>query len=82
MISGGFDNYRSNGCNIELTKIIANNSTWWTLGLETYGKPEFQEKNLHTTFDYIFQSNFPGRLFKENSYGYPSWQSDIISTPQ
>jgi len=72
-ISRGFDNYRSNGCNLELTKVILNNQLWWTLGLETYGKPEKQEKNLNTAFYFIFQSEFPGILTTLRSFGYPQW---------
>jgi len=86
-ISGGFDNYKSDGCNVELTKVFANtfhssddsessdesSVTWWTLGLETYGATGSLEKNLYTAYDYIFQSNFPWLLSKGNSYGYPEW---------
>ena len=84
LISGGFDDYRSDGCNVELTKIKSNSSddlkssnesklTWWTLGLETYGTTASLERNLQTAFDHIFQSKFPGTLSKENSFGYPEW---------
>lgn len=77
-ISGGFDHYRSDGCNVELTKVIANNSIWWTLGLETYGAIEFLEKNLYVAFDYVFQSNFPRVLSKDNSFGYPQWMIKLF----
>jgi len=86
-ISGGFDNYLSDGCNVELTKTLANRYfssddsrsadeckvIWWTLGVETYGATGSLVKNLYTAYDYIFQSNFPRVLSKDNSYGYPEW---------
>ncbi len=90
-ISGGFDNYQSDGCNVELTKVhtkkhkSSNDSkssdeskvTWWTLGLETYGTSESQSENLQTAFDHIFQSKFPGTLSKENSWSFPQWLNNI-----
>jgi len=87
-ISDGFDNYRSDGCNIELTKIISYSSDdsqssdeykqpWWTLGLETYGATSLLEQNLKIAFNYIFQTQFPGTLLKDDSFGYPQWLNNI-----
>jgi len=76
-IAGGFDNYKSDGCNIELTKVIANNSGWWTLGLETYGKTELLFKNLRTAFDHILNADFPQTLSKKKSCGYPEWLARV-----
>ena len=90
-ISGGFDDYRSDGCNVELTMVYTKKHhssddsqssdeskvIWWTLGLETYGTTASLERNLQTAFDHIFQSKFPLTLSKENSSGYPEWLNNI-----
>ncbi len=77
-IESGFDNFNSDGCNLELTKVIVNKTAWWTLGLETYGKSEFLEKNLQTAFNHIFKSRFPFSLEKELSFSYPEWINKCI----
>jgi len=77
-ISGGFDNFKSDGCNLELTSVSIDNSDWWTLGLETYGRTGSLEQNLKTAFELIFKNQFPGSLSIKESYGYPAWLEYII----
>jgi len=76
-IHGGFDQFQSDGCNVELTKVEINQSVWWTLGLETYGKGDNLNNNLQSAFEFVF-SNFKLSLFRqESSYGYPAWIKSI-----
>lgn len=72
-IESGFDNFNSDGCNLELTIVSVNNSNWWTLGLETYGRIGLFEDNLKTAFYQIFKERFPGNLSRSNSFSYPKW---------
>lgn len=79
-ISGGFDNYKSDGCNLELTKVFIHSSNaleknWWTLGLETYGSTEFLYTNLQKAFEHIFVAGFPISLQNQHSFSYPEWLS-------
>ncbi len=90
ILTGGFDHFHSDGCNAEITKVdsyssddfkssddcMANElSSWWTLGLETYGNPDLQSFNLLAAFDHIFKDGFPIKLSDKNSLSYPEWLS-------
>lgn len=83
-IKEGFDNFQSNGCNLELTEMQINSSddlkssdesisSYWTLGLETYGYTDNLIQNLETAFEYLFKDDFPINLTKKESYSYPGW---------
>jgi len=72
-IKEGFDNYQSDGCNLELTKIICKMKSFWTLGLETYGQTNSLHHNLKTAFEFVFQSKFPIKLNPSDSFSYPEW---------
>lgn len=72
-IKEGFDNYQSDGCNLELTEVAIQSSIWWTLGLETYGNEKTLSQNLNAAFQHIFKNEFSKPLDIHNSFAYPKW---------
>ena len=69
-----------NGCNTELTKLIApGEKIWWTLGLEAFGDVSASiEDTLMLSANYFFAETKWGRLKKKDSYGYPKWLNIVI----
>jgi hypothetical protein len=66
------------GCNIELTELIINQTLWWTLGLEASGTEDNLNFNLETVAKKLFQT-FPEQgLNLGNSYAYPKWLSVFV----
>ncbi len=90
-IEEGFDNFQSDGCNLELTEVTLHqsdefkssdeiNNLWWTLGLETYGQPDQLFQNLKRTFEHLFTPDFPVALYTQQSFGYQKWLADRFRT--
>jgi len=78
----GFDNFQSDGCNLELSIVALHspdelNNLWWTLALETYGQPDQLFQNLKKMFEYLFTPDFPVTLSTQQSFGYQKWLSGI-----
>lgn len=77
-INEGFDNFQSDGCNLELTELQTYSSDespdiYWTLGLETHGQVETLSQNLNNAFEYILKNRLPITLKIDQSYSYPKW---------
>ncbi len=64
-----------NGCNVELTELIApGEKVWWTLGLEAFGEADgIIEDNLKLSANYFFDVTDLGTFEAKDSYGYPGW---------
>lgn len=62
------------GGNIELTTVRAQQSDWWTIGLEAFGDKRSVRANLDMIAAHIFTKNEPPRpLDTTRSCSYPVW---------
>ncbi len=69
-----------NGCNVELTKVIApGGQVWWTLGLEAFGEADVTiEDNLRLSASYFFAGTGLGMFEEKDSYAYPRWLNVVM----
>jgi hypothetical protein len=69
-----------NGCNVELTEVIApGGQVWWTLGLEAFGEADVSiEDNLRLSANYFFAGTGLGMFEEKDSYGYPRWLNVVM----
>jgi hypothetical protein len=69
-----------NGCNVELTEVIApGGQVWWTLGLEAFGEADVTiEDNLRLSANYFFAGTDLGMFEEKDSYGYPRWLNVVM----
>jgi hypothetical protein len=71
---------KEDGVSCEITKIRVRNSSWWSIGLEGFGK-----NNDLCEFRYLLErilKNFPIRLEKNLSCGYPEWIKRNFAFPR
>ena len=64
-----------NGCNVEVTKLIAlDRQRWWTLGFETFGEADASVvDNLMLSANHFFAETGLVIFREKDSYGYPRW---------
>ena len=64
-----------NGCNVEITKLIApDGQRWWTFGFETFGEVDAPiDDNLMLSANHFFAETGLGICKEKDSYGYPRW---------
>jgi hypothetical protein len=72
--------WSGNGCNVELTGLIApGGQVWWTLGLEAFGEADVSiEDNLRLSANYFFAGTCLGMFEERDSYGYPRWLNVLM----
>jgi hypothetical protein len=70
----------SQGCNLEITRLVYAHHVWWSLGFESFGELETVEKNFNLVMNYVPLA-FPGAsmLTAEHSYAYPAWLGMIYA---
>ena len=61
------------GCGLELTRVEARESIWWSVGLEAFGPEDQNYNRLITTADHIFSTAEPPRFCVARSYAYTKW---------
>ena len=71
-------NRTKNGCRTELAKLIVNNETWWTFGLEAFGDRKSLERYLVSTANTLAKQNPP--IFPTPALSYPEWLTLIDRT--
>ncbi|MBD2345345.1 hypothetical protein [Anabaena subtropica] len=64
-----------NGCSLEITELLIQNNTWWSLALEANGEDFRLMTNLQVTAESIFTTYRGAKLLAINSYAYPHWLS-------
>ena len=74
----GVDERPRQGCDVELTVIRANESYWWTLGLEAFGPADVVRENLRLGSDHFFATEKPPiPLDTTHSCAYPIWLNAV-----
>jgi hypothetical protein len=67
-----------NGCSVEITQLLIQQQSWWTLAFEAVGEDTHLLENLRLTASYLL-SNYRGtKLIAANSYGYPHWLEVVL----
>lgn len=63
-----------NGCQVELTKLLVCQQTWWTFGFEAFGETEEASVNTLKLSANEFFTNVGWGVFEEkDSMAYPQW---------
>jgi hypothetical protein len=65
--------FPESGCNAELTFLEAEDSKWYSIGLEAFGVSRDLRGLLHSIAEFIFDEDFPLLLTSSNSLGYAAW---------
>jgi hypothetical protein len=80
VLAVSLNEWPDNGCNVELTELIApGEKVWWTLGLEAFGEVDVTiEDNLKLSANYFFGVTDLGTFEVKDSYGYPGWLNVLM----
>jgi hypothetical protein len=80
VLAVSLNEWPDNGCNVELTKVIApSGQVWWTLGLEAFGEAnDTIEDNLRLSANYFFAGTDLGAFEVKDSFGYPGWLNVLM----
>jgi hypothetical protein len=63
-----------NGCEFEMTELVVDGRTFWTVGFEAVGPPAEIELNLQRVAHHVVaQGGFEQPFAETNSYGYAQW---------
>jgi hypothetical protein len=75
VVALSLNEWPDNGCNVEVTKLIApDGKRWWTLGFETFGESGVPiDDNLRLSANYFFVETGLDVFKEKDSYGYPRW---------
>ncbi len=65
------------GCGLELTRVEARESTWWSVGLEAFGPEDQNYDRLITVAEHLFSIGEPPSLKANHSYAYTNWLDSI-----
>ncbi|NJO01429.1 MAG: hypothetical protein HC880_06820 [Bacteroidia bacterium] len=71
------------GCSLEITSLEAQGQPYWTLGLESFGKPDQVVRLLLQAASYFFDKEAQAVLASipldiEHSQAYPAWLNHLI----
>ena len=64
------------GCGLELTQVEASGETWWSVGLEAFGKEEENFERLLKVGKHIFAQD-PPSFERPYSRSYPQWLATL-----
>ncbi|WP_235526438.1 hypothetical protein [Nostoc piscinale] len=67
-----------NGCGVEITQLLIQEQSWWSLALEAFGEDSYLLENLHVTASWVFNNYKGTQLIAANSYAYPRWLELIL----
>ncbi|MBD2250019.1 hypothetical protein [Nostoc parmelioides] len=67
------DEYIDNACSLEITQLLIQNNTWWSLALEANAEDQRLMANLQATAKAVFRTYRGVKLLATNSYAYPHW---------
>jgi len=62
-----------NGCSVEITQLLIQKQSWWSLAFEAVGDYTHLLENLRLTASCLFKDYRGTKLIAANSYGYPHW---------
>ncbi|BAY68702.1 hypothetical protein NIES23_14900 [Trichormus variabilis NIES-23] len=60
-------------CSLEITQLLIQNNTWWSLALEANAEDQRLMANLQATAKSVFKTYRGAKLLATNSYAYPYW---------
>lgn len=67
-----------NSCSVELTQLLIQEQTGWSLALEAVGEDSHLLENLQLTANWVFNNYQGSKLVAVNSYAYPHWLELIL----
>ncbi|MBE9208486.1 hypothetical protein IQ244_18495 [Nostoc sp. LEGE 06077] len=67
-----------NGCSVEITQLLIQEQTWWSLALEAVGEYIHLQENLYLMASCVFNNYRGTKLIAANSYAYPHWLDLIL----
>lgn len=67
-----------NGCSVEITQLLIQQQTGWSVALEAFGESTHLLKNLELTASCVFNNYRELKLVAANSYAYPHWLELIL----
>lgn len=68
----------SEGCRVELTRILAAGGEWWSVGLETFGDPARMHDSLRLGGSHFFAHHPPLEVLEvAGSCSYPAWLAGL-----
>ncbi|MBD2497609.1 hypothetical protein [Nostoc sp. FACHB-280] len=67
-----------NGCGVEITQLLIQEQSWWSLALEAFGEDSYLLENLHLIASRVFNNYKGTQLIAVNSYAYPHWIELIL----
>jgi hypothetical protein len=67
-----------NSCSVEITQLLIQEQTWWSLAFEAVGEDTQILENLRLTASYLFSNYQEPKLIAANSYGYPHWLEVVL----
>ena len=70
----------ADGCELELTRIVAFEQVWWTLAFEAFGDEDTLRDNLRLVATHVLGTDEPPRLDVGQSQGYAAWLIDLLET--
>ena len=65
------------GCDLELTRLSAEGTEWWTIGLEAFGEESFLRDHLLLAAEFVFGSEGSPVLEAGDSASYPEWLMEL-----
>ena len=69
------------GCNFEITELIVQDSSWWSLGFEAFGPEQHIEGNLLTVAKHVLSNvDVPDLLRSAVQISYPAWIASLVRT--
>ncbi|RUR77096.1 hypothetical protein ACF3DV_08205 [Chlorogloeopsis fritschii PCC 9212] len=67
-----------NGCRVELTHLVIQESNWWSIGFEAFGEDSRLMNNLQITANRAFNNESGSKFLADDSYAYPSWLAQVF----
>ena len=74
----GFADTAADGCEMELTRVVARGQTWWTLALEAFGDEAALLDHLFLVGKRALAPPCPVPLRARDSQGYAAWLAGLV----
>ena len=71
------EGFPEEGGQVELTRLTVEESEWWTVGFEAWGKDIPMKENFHLVVKHVLADSEPPVFDAEDSYSYPKWLAQV-----